>query len=77
MSWLSGLNLSSYLDIHQCPGVMKENINYELFAKAVGMSAHDIEHGVTVSNEVCVCLCVCVFVCVRCGGEVEGGRGGS
>ena len=62
MSWLASLNLSSYLDIHQCPGVLKENVNYESFARAMGVSPGDIKEGVTVPIEVCVCVCVCVCV---------------
>ena len=52
MSWLASLNLSSYLDIHQCPGVLKENVNYESFARAMGVSPRDIKEGVTVPIEV-------------------------
>jgi hypothetical protein len=37
MGWLEQYNLSSYLDVHQCPGVLKENTNYLEFCEAVGV----------------------------------------
>jgi hypothetical protein len=43
MGWLSEYNLSSYLDIHQCPGVLKENLNYAEFGAAVGTSPAKIK----------------------------------
>jgi hypothetical protein len=46
--WLAEYNLSSYLDIHQCPGVLKENAQYAKMAAALGMSAANISAGVPI-----------------------------
>ena len=38
VTWLRDRSLSSYLDVHQCPGIWPENTNYIRFAKAMGMT---------------------------------------
>ena len=42
VTWLRNRSLSTYLDVHQCPGIWPENRNYARFAKAMGMSDKDI-----------------------------------
>ena len=42
VTWLSNRSLSTYLDVHQCPGVWPENTNYAKVAKAMGMTDQQI-----------------------------------
>jgi hypothetical protein len=52
LGWLEVHNLSSYLDIHQTPGVMKENANYAEFGAAVGLSPAQVARGETIPTQV-------------------------
>ena len=42
VTWLRNRSLSTYLDVHQCPGVWPENTNYAKVAKAMGMTDQQI-----------------------------------
>ena len=48
VAWLQNHNLSTYLDVHHCPGIWKENRNYETVAKAMGFTKAQIAQGKTV-----------------------------
>ena len=52
VKWLKARNLTSYLDVHHCPGILNENTNYPSVAAAMGLTPAEIAKGESIPIDV-------------------------